>query len=83
MACSSGCPTQDHESFGACMKAKSAIVAYCGQGGQDYSAQKRLDADLAYYKDARQQGIQPASTQRDAVDRAHRLSDAAGSAWQA
>jgi len=82
--CSSNCPTKDHESFGACLRAKGARVAYCSSASnQDYTTQKRWDKSLDRYRAARAEGIQPASTRPDAVERAVRLSDAAGSAWTA
>lgn len=82
--CTSGCATQDHESYAACLKAKTVGVAYCNSAGnQDYTTQKRWDKSLDRYRAARAEGIQPASTRPDAVERAVRLSDAAGSAWKA
>lgn len=82
--CTTGCPTQDCRSYAACLKQKAPKVAYCNSaGGQDYTTQKKWDADLAAYSDARAQGIQPSSTKRDAVDRAVRASDSTGSAFQA
>ena len=69
--CSTGCPTRDHANWGECVRAKSMKVAYCGVGGGDATAQKRWDANLQEYRDARAAGIQPKSTKikdvRDAV----------------
>lgn len=82
--CTSGCPTQDCPSYAACLKGKALRVAYCNSaGGMDYTAQRRLDADLSAYRDARAEGIQPASTTRSAVENAKRISDSAGKAWDA
>lgn len=82
--CTSGCPTQDHASYSECLRSKGTKVAYCNSAtGQDYTRQKTLDRDLAAYKDARAQGIQPASTQRASVDAAVRISNETGKAWQA
>lgn len=82
--CSSSCPTRDHESFGACMRGKALKIAYCNSAsGRDYTEQKRWDANLAAYKEARNQGIQPASTDRAAVDRAVAISDKHGKAYVA
>ena len=82
--CTSGCPTKDCESYAACLRGKGARVAYANSAnGYDYTAQKKWDRDLAAYKDARDQGIQPASTNRAAVDRAVAISDKAGKAWDA
>lgn len=84
MACTTGCPTQDCESYGACLKGKSARVAYCNSAtGQDYTAQKRHDTELARYKEARAEGIQPAGTKLAQVENAKRISDLTGSAFQA
>jgi hypothetical protein len=84
MACTTGCPTQDCESYGACLKGKGARVAYCNSaGGLDYTAQKSWDKELDAYKSARAEGIQPAGTKLHQVENAKRISDAAGSAWSA
>ena len=84
MACTTGCKTRDCESYAACLRGKGARVAYANSaGGWDYSAQKKWDRDLAAYKDARDQGIQPSSTKKDAVERAIAISDKSGIAYQA
>ena len=84
MACTSGCPTQDHESWGACMKAKGLRIGYANSaGGMDYTAQKKWDRDLDAYKDARAQGIQPSGTSRPQVEAALAISNTTGTAYQA
>ncbi|MGZ4560031.1 MAG: hypothetical protein ACXVGN_00125 [Mycobacteriaceae bacterium] len=84
MACTAGCPTQTCESYGACLRGKALKVAYCNSaGGSDYSAQKRLDKDLAFYKEARAQGVQPAGTARPQVENALRISEKTGTAYDA
>lgn len=83
MACRTGCPTKDHRTWGECARAAELKVAYCGIGGVSASEQRKWDNDLAAYKDARRQGIQPSSTRREAVDRAVKISDKTGQAWQA
>lgn len=81
--CTTGCPTQDCESYAACLKGKSLRVAYCNSaGGLDYTTQKKWDADLSAYKDARSEGIQPSGTSRSQVERAKAISDATGKAYQ-
>jgi hypothetical protein len=66
------------------MKQKGALVAYCNSaGGFDYTRQKTWDKDLAAYKDARAQGIQPETTQRRDVVAALHQSDKSGTAFQA
>ena len=82
--CTTGCKTRDCESYAACLKQKAPKIAYCNSAnGFDYTQQKTWDRDLAAYKDARAQGIQPSSTKRDAVDRAVAMSNEVGKAWQA
>ena len=82
--CTTGCPTKDCVSYAACLKQKAPKIAYADSAnGWDYSTQKKWDADLAAYSDARAQGIQPASTSRDAVDRAVAISNETGKAWDA
>ena len=84
MACTSGCPTQDHESWGQCMRSKALRIGYANSaGGSDLSAQKRWDSDLDFYKNARAQGIQPAGTNRSQVERAVEISNITGTAYQA
>ena len=84
MACTTGCPTQDHASYSECLRSKSLRVAYCNSAsGKDYTDQKAWDRNLDAYRAARRQGIQPAGTSRASVDRAVRISNETGKAWVA
>lgn len=84
MACATSCPSQDHETFGACLRSQRQMIGYANSAnGSDLSTQKRWDADLDFYKSARAQGIQPASTQRASVQRALDISNLTGKAYQA
>lgn len=84
MACSSTCPTGDHESFGACIRAKGLRVAYCQSAdGRDYTAQKREDRALDEYATARAQGVQPHSIRPQAVRMAMEASERSGRAFDA
>jgi len=68
MACSSGCPTQDCPSYGACLRRKRQMVAYCRSAyGADASRQKLWDRELDLYKSARDAGIQPDGTGMDKI----------------
>jgi len=69
--CRSACPTRDHESWGACARAANLQV---GPAERD----KRIawDRDLAEYRRARTQGMQPKSVRRPAVEAAKIASDA-------
>lgn len=75
---------EPHSTFGACMRFKGVRVAYCqSAAGKDYTAEKRWQKDLDAYASARREGIQPASTRREAVTGARALSDKTGTAFQA
>lgn len=81
MACSSTCVTQDHKTYGECLRAKSLRIGYCGQGGGDATEQKKWDAELDAYASARRQGIQPDGTSMAKVEAALKKSDKAGAAY--
>lgn len=84
MSCSSSCLTQDHDSWGDCVRAKGLKVAYAQEhAGKDATAQKAADKNLENYAKARKYGIQPQSTRKPDVDRAVRISEQTGSAYTA
>lgn len=56
-------------------------VGYCGQGGQDATAQKKWDAELALYDSARKQGIQPETTQARGIQASLDWSEKTGKAY--
>lgn len=79
MACSSTCPTQDHESFGACMRSKNLSLQVEVPGtGYSPSKNKAWDKRIDSYKDARRQGVLPASTKSSDIQNAVQASDRAG-----
>lgn len=82
--CRTGCPAPGaHDSYGACLRAASVRVAYCNSANrQDYTRQKRWDAELASYRSARAEGIEPSGTTQADVDKARRISDLTGQAFQ-
>lgn len=63
------------------MRAKHAIIAYSGIAGGDATAQKHWDNELAAYRDARAQGIQPDGTSMEKIHAALDASDRAGAAY--
>lgn len=78
--CTSGCVTPGvHSTWGECVRAKHLQVGDL----KGHDVNKRGEADLAAYKAARDQGIQPSGIERSAVDRAVRISDAAGKPFDA
>ena len=80
MACTSGCNDPgSHRSWGECMRSKHLRIAYANSaGGQDYTAQKKWDAELDLYASARRQGIQPESTRTPDIRAAIELSNEVG-----
>lgn len=66
-----------HLTFGACLRAKNIQVGDI----KGRPINKKWDADLAAYKGARDAGIQPSGIDRASVDRAVRISDSTGVAF--
>lgn len=81
MACASSCRTQDHPTYGACLRAKNLRTS--ALDGDTAVAQKAADKTLDEYARARSYGIQPASTRASDVQAAVRLSDQTGTAVKA
>lgn len=79
MSCTSTCQTRDHESYGACLRAKNVRVADVGYTHLNKKATKELDS----YAKARKEGIQPKSTRSKDIERAVRISDKTGTAYDA
>jgi hypothetical protein len=84
MACSSSCRTQDHKSYGECLRSKNLKTAYMQEWkGADATRQKKADRELEAYAKARSEGIQPQSTKMHHVEAAVKASDQAGVAFRA
>jgi hypothetical protein len=80
--CTSGCKTRDHYSYHDCLRAKNTRTYLAAPSrGLDGTAQKRWDAELGRYYEARREGIQPDGTTMPKVMEAVRLSDEAGAAY--
>lgn len=76
MACRSGCKTQDHASYGECLRSANVAV-------RDGTQHRNWDRPLERYREAREQGIQPASTRWADTKRALEVSNATGRAFDA
>lgn len=78
-SCTSGCKTQDHLSYGECLRSNSPSVRVT-VSSQEYSTRKKWDTEIREYRAARSQGIQPRSTQlghiRSAVAASQKLDKA-------
>ena len=84
MACRTGCPTQDHASWGACARASNMRIAYAASSkGMDKTKQDRWDSELAAYRQSRREGINPEGTTRGKIEAARMISDAIGKPWNA
>lgn len=62
MACSTGCPTQDHANWGECVRSKNLQLNGLESLGGNRTAQKAQDKELDLYGQARSAGLQPKST---------------------
>ncbi len=74
--CRSGCPSQDHGSWGECARA----AHFYTNGVHQRDEYKEFDRELRDYESCIRQGIQPTSTKREAIDAALQLSNEAGEA---
>lgn len=66
--CRSGCPTQNHSSWGECARASHFYT----NGVHQRTEYKQYDAELTDYESARKSGLQPKSTRRHDIDAAVR-----------
>lgn len=69
MGCSSSCPTQDHKSWGECVRSKGlqlspAINDLYG------TRQRAWDRELDSYQSAVRQGLEPVGTKQHQIDAA-------------
>lgn len=79
MACSSGCPTQDHASYGECLRSKSLQV----QNEEAHRYNQSMNGALDDYVDARHSGMQPASVMKKDVAFAREMTDLTGTPFRA
>jgi len=71
-----------HLTFGACVRAKGIRIGWCQSvKGLDATAERLKDRELALYKSARDQRIQPDGTTTAQVERALEMSDRTGRAY--
>jgi len=84
MACTSSCETQDHRSYGACLKSKGVRSLYLNsQKGFDATKEKKWNKELDAYESALRQGVQPAGTSTAKIEQAMQISEATGVAFDA
>lgn len=85
MSCASSCKTQDHRSYGECLRSKNLGVTALESTNPTFSRarQKAWDSELDLYESARAQGIQPDTTQRKDIEAAIEFSNMTGKAYNA
>lgn len=81
--CTSGCKTQDHESYSDCLMSKNTGFAGCfpTRQGWDKDRENADKKELDSYYSAIRQGIEPISTKKKDIDAAVKLSNEAGKAF--
>jgi hypothetical protein len=75
--CRSGCPTQNHSTWGECARAARLQVAPIA----NLQASKAWDAELNAYRDAKRQGVNPSGTTMQKVSDAMEISQRTGKAF--
>lgn len=82
MACRSGCPTQDHESWAACAKASNiSVTATINSPKQGMFEQTKKE--LSAYRQLRADGIQPEGTTMEKITAAREATERLGRAYNA
>lgn len=79
MACAASCKTQNHPTYGACLRSKGLSVMGLESTNPSFTreAQRKWDSELDSYAAARKEGLQPEGTSMKQVDAAKRAADKA------
>jgi len=83
MACRTGCRTQDHASWGDCLRASNLQLNAGDAAANKVMPAKKWNGELDAYASARSQGVQPAGTQRHQIEAALKASETIGRAYDA
>lgn len=85
MACASSCKTQDHRSYGECLRSKRVATTGLETTNPSFSTdrQKKWNKELDAYESAVRQGIQPEGTTMPKIQKAVEYSDKTGTAYRA
>ena len=83
MACRTGCPTQNHGSWGDCLRASNLQLSAGDASSNKLMPTKKWNNELDAYASARAQGIQPAGTQMHQIRAAIDASETIGRAYDA
>jgi len=83
MACRTGCRTQDHASWGDCLRASNLQLNPGDADSNKVMTSRKWNGELDAYSAARAQGIQPAGTKLQQVQAAVEASEKLGRAYDA
>lgn len=85
MACASSCKTQDHATYGECMRSKNVATTGLETTNPSFSTtrQKKWDKELDAYENATRQGVQPEGTTMPKIQAAMKASEETGTAYRA
>lgn len=85
MACASSCRTQDHSSYGECLRSKRVATTGLETTNPSFATdrQKKWDKELNAYEAAVKQGVQPEGTTMPKIEKAMKISEATGKAFRA
>lgn len=85
MACASSCRTQDHRTYGECVRSKGIATTGLETTSPSFATdrQKKWDRELNAYESAVKQGVQPEGTTMPKIEQAMRISEATGTAYRA
>lgn len=77
MACASSCRTQDHATYGQCLRSQGLAVTGLETTSPSFTRERerKFNAELDAYSAARKEGLQPAGTSMHQIDAAKREAD--------
>ena len=84
MTCRTGCLTQDHATWGDCLRASNIQMSTGDANGELVNngwTNKKWNNELKAYRDARAQGIQPDGTSTAQIQKAVDVSNKTGHAF--
>ena len=71
MSCRTGCPAQNHGSWGECARAANIRSMYLGGTTSSWGDEKRFRRENENFRQAVADGLQPAAVSNRAVNRAY------------
>lgn len=83
MACRTGCRTQDHATWGDCLRASNIQMNAGDAASGKAMSNAKWNGELDAYANARAQGIQPAGTRMGQIIEAEKASETLGRAYNA